>query len=161
MEDVLNATLAGGVIIGAPSGLVTNPAAALAIGFIGGAISALCFAKLGPKLKEAINLHDTCGVHNLHGIPGILGGILSAIVVAAYQSQPMDKNIQGFLAFYKGNTDTRDLSGQAGIQLAGTFISLGIALGAGLISGLFIRCGITLTNEELYEDKIFFIVPDE
>lgn len=51
MEDVLNATLAGGVIIGAPSGLVTNPAAALAIGFIGGAISSLCFAKLGPKLK--------------------------------------------------------------------------------------------------------------
>ena len=90
IEDVLNATLAGGVIIGAPSGVLTNLAGAIAIGFIGGFVSTLCFAKLGPKLKEAITLDDTCGVHNLHGIPGILGGIFSAIVIAAYQSQPMD-----------------------------------------------------------------------
>ena len=100
IEDVLNATLAGGVIIGAPSGLATNPAASITIGVIGGAVSTICFAKLGPKLKEAIYLDDTCGVHNLHGIPGLLGGILSAVVVAAYQSQPMDKDIRGKLSFY-------------------------------------------------------------
>ena len=51
MEDVLNASLAGGVIIGAPSSVLTNIGGALAIGFIGGAVSSLCFAKLTPKLK--------------------------------------------------------------------------------------------------------------
>jgi len=90
IEDILNASLAGGVIIGAASGVLTNPGGAIAIGFIGGAVSTLGFAKLGPTLKSSIGLDDTCGVHNLHGIPGILGGIVSAIIIAAYQAQPMD-----------------------------------------------------------------------
>ena len=51
MEDILNATLAGGVIIGASSSVLTNIGGALGIGFIGGAVSSLCFIKLTPKLK--------------------------------------------------------------------------------------------------------------
>lgn len=46
MEDILNATLAGGVIIGASSGVLTHPAGAFAIGIVGGALSAYCFSKL-------------------------------------------------------------------------------------------------------------------
>lgn len=49
------------------------------VGFVAGAISALGFLYLTPYLKAKIGLHDTCGVHNLHGIPGIIGGIISAI----------------------------------------------------------------------------------
>ena len=82
------------------------------------------------------------------------------MVVAAYQSQPMDRDIRGFLAFYETNDNARDLSAQAGIQIAGTFISLGIALAAGFLTGLFVRCGITLSNDDLYEDKIFFTIPE-
>ena len=161
IEDVLNASLAGGVIIGAPSGLLTNPGGALAIGFIGGAVSSLCFAKLGPKLKECIHLDDTCGVHNLHGIPGVLGGILSAIVVGAYQSQPMDENIRSFLAFYETNSGAKNLADQAGIQIAATFISVGIGIVSGLIVGAILRCSISLRDDEVYEDRLYFAVPEE
>lgn len=49
MEDILNASLAGGVIIGAPSGVITNPAAAFAIGLIGGSVSTYCFSQLASK----------------------------------------------------------------------------------------------------------------
>lgn len=49
MEDIMNATLAGGVIIGAPSGIITMPTAAFVIGLIGGIISAYCFVNLTPK----------------------------------------------------------------------------------------------------------------
>jgi ammonia channel protein AmtB len=35
---------------------------------------------------KCIGLYDTCGVHNLHGIPGILGGIWSAIIIAFYNT---------------------------------------------------------------------------
>ena len=50
MEDNLNATLAGGVIIGAPSGLFTNPAGSLCIGLFAGILSTFCFRNLGEKL---------------------------------------------------------------------------------------------------------------
>lgn len=84
MEFLLNATLAGGVIIGAASGLLLNPGGALLIGFIAGIVSTFGFHKLTPFLQEKIGLYDTCGVHNLHGMPGVLGGLISAIIAAMY-----------------------------------------------------------------------------
>jgi ammonium transporter Rh len=53
------------------------------VGFCTGALSALGFLFLSPYLKEKIGLHDTCGVHNLHGMPGIIGGLVSAITAGA------------------------------------------------------------------------------
>lgn len=83
MEDVLNATLAGGVIIGASADLITAPVGAIIVGIIGGIVSTIGFRKLKPILQDRIALNDTCGVHNLHGLPGVLGGIFSSIVVAS------------------------------------------------------------------------------
>lgn len=87
MEDIINATLAGGVIIGAPSSLITHPGGAFAIGLGAGCISTFCFYRLTRSFEKFFHIHDTCGVHNLHGIPGFLGGILSAVIIAAYNSQ--------------------------------------------------------------------------
>lgn len=35
-----------------------------------------------PFLFDKVNLHDSCGVNNLHGIPGILGGLFSVAMTA-------------------------------------------------------------------------------
>ena len=50
MEDILNATLAGGVAIGAPAGVVINPAVSLFIGLLAGVVSTAGFAKLTSKV---------------------------------------------------------------------------------------------------------------
>ena len=42
---------------------------------------------LTPYLERKIGLLDTCGVHNLHGMPGILGGISAIIIAAVSASQ--------------------------------------------------------------------------
>jgi ammonium transporter Rh len=82
MEVVLNSTLAGGVAMGAAADVINQCFSAMIVGFVAGAVSALGYIYLGPYLKEKIGLHDTCGVHNLHGIPGIIGCIVSAITCA-------------------------------------------------------------------------------
>jgi len=79
MEVVLNATLAGGVAVGSASDLVVTASISMLIGGLAGIISALGFLKLSEFLQEKIGLHDTCGVHNLHGLPGVLGGLIGGL----------------------------------------------------------------------------------
>jgi ammonium transporter Rh len=83
MEIVLNATVAGGVAIGACTDMVVSAGLATLIGGFAGTCSALGFAYLNKFLQRKTGLHDTCGVHNLHGIPGIIGGVVGAIAAAS------------------------------------------------------------------------------
>jgi len=73
--------------------LLTNSGASLIIGAFGGVVSSLGFSFLQDKLRSK-GIYDTCGVHNLHGIPGLLGGLISAAVVAAYTSDPLNNPAQ-------------------------------------------------------------------
>ena len=50
MEHLLNATICGGVVIGAAAGILYNPGAALAIGFLCGILSTLGYQYLTPYL---------------------------------------------------------------------------------------------------------------
>jgi ammonium transporter Rh len=80
MEIILNASLAGGVACGANADLIASPFGALILGFITGIVSSFGFAYLSKILQGTIGLHDTCGVHNLHGMPGIIGGVASVFI---------------------------------------------------------------------------------
>lgn len=50
MEDILNATLAGGVIIGTSSDLCRNAFAPFLIGGFGGIVSTVMYNKVSPVL---------------------------------------------------------------------------------------------------------------
>lgn len=155
MESILNSTLAGGVAIGAPVSVIYRPGVAILIGFSTGIISTLCFHKLTAKLLGWIGLYDTCGVHNLHGIPGLLGGIWSAIIVAFYNTG-YDLTIGSQYATGKFlNIETGFLK-QGGLQIAGTFCSLGMAIVFGIIGGLISRAFYTEKNKYFYLDTEYF-----
>lgn len=34
-------------------------------------------------MEKTLKIQDTCGIHNLHGMPGVIGGIVGAITAAS------------------------------------------------------------------------------
>lgn len=125
MVDMANAALAGGVSIGSLCDVV-SPTGAFGIGLLAGTISVLGYVFLQPVLESKLKLVDTCGVHNLHGMPGLLGGISAFFVVP----------------------------GVAIAQFNGIMITLVIAITGGLLAGMIIRA--TGTTREPYEDSVEF-----
>ena len=108
IEDIANAALAGGVAIGSLCD-ITSPGYAMLIGIGAGALSTIGYSIIAPKLESLIKGTDTCGINNLHGMPGILGG-LTAI-------------------FVSGNTT---------VQLGGIVVTLIVAFVCGRASGFII-----------------------
>jgi ammonium transporter Rh len=151
MEIVLNATIAGGVIIGAASDVVVAPGVAIIIGGLGGMISAAGFAMLSGYLREKIGLHDTCGVHNLHGIPGVLGG-LSGVITSALAGTLYKDTDQGavnvvFTAVQEGRTFGR----QATMQFVTLVTTIAISISSGYICGA-IASKFGRTPKTLFDD---------
>ena len=70
MEVFLNATLAGGVMIGGCCDMIFNPGFAILVGGLAGIASSLGYLKLTTFMAKKVKIHDTCGIQYLHGIPG-------------------------------------------------------------------------------------------
>ena len=125
MVDMANAALAGGVAIGSVCDVV-SPIGAFGIGLLAGAVSVLGYVFLLPLLESKFKIVDTCGVHNLHGMPGLLGGFSAFLVVP-------DIGIA---------------------QFNGIVITMFLAIVGGLIAGAVIKA--TGTTREPYEDSVEF-----
>jgi ammonium transporter Rh len=124
--DIANAALAGGVAIGATCDYATH-FESMIIGIMAGAISTVGFAILQEKQEKFHKIIDTCGVSNLHGIPGIFGGLAAIAIV-----------------------DDID----AGAQLKGILITVVLASIAGLLSGKIIS--LFGKPQEIYNDAAEF-----
>jgi ammonium transporter Rh len=122
IADIANAALAGGVAIGATCDFASHPQAMI-IGIIAGTISTIGFAVLQNKQQKFHKIIDTCGVSNLHGIPGIFGGLAAIVVVRGL-----------------------DISA----QLKGIVITVVIAVVAGLLCGKIIS--LFGKTSEIYND---------
>jgi len=82
MEHIQNATLAGGVSVGATADMILTPLGAIIMGCLSGLVSTLGYAYVTPYLTKKWKVTDTCGVNNLHGMPSLMGGLLSVILAA-------------------------------------------------------------------------------
>jgi len=160
MEDTLNATLTGGVIIGSSSDLVAASYVAVIIGFVGGVISTIGFNKATGYFYEKFGLHDTCGVHNLHGMPGIVGGIIGAISCGLASDTVYGDNLYEIFPELR---DGRTKAGQMGYQFAALGSSVAISLLGGMITGCVIRCkcfdGPMI--EDCFDDEQNFVMEEE
>lgn len=128
--DIANAALAGGVSIGATCNVVSAPAA-LGIGALAGVLCVFGYAVVQARIKNLFRIVDTCGVHNLHGMPGLFGGLVAVLVIP----------------------------GIAKAQLVGIATTLALALTGGLVAGYVIRA--TGSRRIIYEDNEEFIQTEQ
>ncbi|MCP4365499.1 MAG: ammonium transporter [Planctomycetes bacterium] len=127
IADVANAALAGGVAIGATCDHASHPSAFI-IGVVAGVLSTYGFAVIQGKVQEMVKGVDTCGVTNLHGWPGLMGGLSTVLVI---------NNVN------------------AGAQIMGIIITVIIALTAGYFTGkVLVGFG---RREKPYEDAEEFL----
>ena len=152
MIHIQNSSLAGGVAIGAVANLPILASSAMIIGGFAGTVSVLGYKFLQPRLEKTIGLHDTCGVHNLHGMPGIIGGICSAIAAGASSYEKYgDELYEIFPEVHKG----RSSIDQGGYQILCLSITLVLALLSGTISGYIVKA-ITASPEQYFQDQYFW-----
>ncbi|NXQ98766.1 RHAG protein, partial [Sagittarius serpentarius] len=142
MALIQNATLAGGVAVGTCADLSIHPFAAMCIGSIAGIISVLGFRFLTPFLASKLKIQDTCGVHNLHGLPGILGGIAGIIVTAI-----KDEVRQG-------------VQFTPGMQAAALGSTIGIALAGGALTGGILKLPFLgqPSDQNCFDDSVYWEV---
>ena len=152
MENILNATLAGGVILGASSDLISSTYPPIIIGFIGGIVSLVGFMTVHPFLNRVIELQDTAGIHNLHGMPGFFGGIIGAIVIASYG----DDNFSEKVSNYYNADESRTCTDQAKIQACCLFITTGVAIMSGFVTGLILNTNCINKPNEIFKDDIYW-----
>lgn len=162
MEATLNATIAAGVGLASVGNMAIPPGVAILIGFLSGAVSAVGFAFLTPFLARKFGIEDICGVHNLHGMPGMLSGIAGVFITLAV---PEDKYTQegGWAGFYTIDEGERTRGAQAGMQFVSLLITLAVAIAGGLMTGFICKMPIFLPPTEGNADfgKFGYSITDE
>ncbi|OQV17232.1 Ammonium transporter Rh type C-like 2 [Hypsibius exemplaris] len=179
LDIIQNSTLAGGVVVGAVCDMYLYPWGALICGAGAGVISALGYFYLGPILDRKLGFHDTCGVNNLHAMPAFLGTLISAIVAgcatkevygSGYYTQfpkhaPL-ANTKEFLDLKALYPDLQPGLGwtpaiQAGYQMAAMGVTLALAIGGAVLTGMVLRLPIwdAVNEYNVFEDDTHWELP--
>ncbi|XP_027794037.1 ammonium transporter Rh type A [Marmota flaviventris] len=141
MVHIQNATLAGGVAVGTCADMDISPYVAMIIGSIAGVVSVLGYKFLTPCFAAKLRIHDTCGVHNLHGLPGVIGGLASIVAIV------MGKSKKSTIA----------------MQAAALGSSVGTAIVGGILTGLILKIPFweQPSDQNCYDDSVYWEVPPE
>lgn len=127
IADIANAALAGGVAIGATCADASHTLAVF-IGVMAGGLSTFGFAVIQARQQKWMKLIDTCGVTNLHGLPGLMGGLAALPIIKGLRMES---------------------------QLLGILITIAMAFLTGLITGKIIP--LMGRKVEAYDDAEEFL----
>eukprot|EP00164_Ancoracysta_twista_P001109 GFYU01001452.1.p1 GENE.GFYU01001452.1~~GFYU01001452.1.p1 ORF type:complete len:434 (+),score=142.35 GFYU01001452.1:132-1433(+) len=154
MVDIQNATLAGGVGVGASADIITSPGAAMIVGALLGVLSVVGYVKVTPFLTDKLGLHDTCGINNLHGMPSLVASIVAIIFVAvATDKEKFGGDAAWDAQFPKGDD-------QVMANVLAFVITLGGAIVEGALVGVVVK-SVTRPLTQQFNDDEAFSVPDK
>ncbi|KAI3382444.1 hypothetical protein SNEBB_008564, partial [Seison nebaliae] len=159
MVHIQNATLSGGVAIGSIANLIIEPWAAILVGTVAGIISVIGYRFITPSLNNIV--HDTCGVNNLHGMPGIMSGIAGIIAAATVDLSEYGQSVSSVYSALPARSRGKQALAQAG-SLA---ITLSISIFGGLLTGALLSIpiwnGTPDEPEKLFNDSLYWEVPED
>uniref|UniRef100_A0AC34R4U2 Ammonium transporter AmtB-like domain-containing protein n=1 Tax=Panagrolaimus sp. JU765 TaxID=591449 RepID=A0AC34R4U2_9BILA len=165
MVHIANSTLAGGVAIGTTANVVLSPFHALALGTIAGILSVVGFQYITPMLDKKFKIQDTCGVNNLHGMPGILAALASVVFLMIYDPKDYGDSLTTIYPAFKNdeNSDGRTAFDQALYQLAGIGMAMLVSIITGALTGAILRLPIweQIREKDLYTENNYFHVPED
>lgn len=120
-----------------------GPVGAMVIGSLAGAVSTVGFRFIKPTI-EKIRVHDTCGVHNLHGLPGVFAGIFG-IIVAAFPAYSLYQ--EGLSKTCLGGLN-RSAMMQVGYQSAALGLTILVAVIGGCATGFLL--GLPIFKDDVH-----------
>lgn len=181
MADVQNVTLAGGVTVGASVDMMISPAAAYVLGMLGCIACMLGYKYLSPFLARRLKIQDQCGIHNLHGLTGLISsaaGICAILMATEEVYGPSFYEIFAHRAPVEGDPKLQELQmlipglqpglgrtarEQAFYQVAAIFSAIGASVVGGVLTGFVLKLPFLAapSDEFCFDDKLFFDVPPD
>lgn len=132
VHDIIFGAFSGGIAFASSSNLVLNPVAPIIVGIIAGVISSFLLTYLQAHMNRG-GVLDSNGVVGTFMFSGFQGGLWAAIFMV----------FSGLQQYYTVGYTVPNQNGlyyhQAGLEVAGTFISAGIGTIAGFFSCVFLR----------------------
>ncbi|NXM93212.1 RHBGB protein, partial [Sylvia borin] len=158
MVQIQDATLAGMAVMGMAGEMLVTPFGALIAGFLVGLISPLGFRFFTPVLYSRLKIQDTCGVHNVHGLPGILGALLGTLLTLMATADTYGDRLE--LVFPLVAQGSRTVTDQALIQLGALPLTLLLAMLGGHITGAILKTKVLRCSpdEQYMENTVFWEV---
>lgn len=181
MADVQNVTLAGGVTVGASVDMMITPAAAYALGIMGCTACFLGYKYLTPFLARRLRIQDQCGIHNLHGLTGLISctaGICAILLATEETYGPSMYQIFAHRAPMEGDPKLdalrelipglkaglgRTAETQAMYQVAAIFATIAAAAVGGVVTGFVMKLPFLAAypDDLCFDDEVFFDVPGD
>ncbi|XP_039558111.1 ammonium transporter Rh type B isoform X2 [Passer montanus] len=152
MVQIQDATLAGMAVMGMAGEMLVAPFGALIAGFLVGLISPLGFRFFTPVLHSRLKIQDTCGVHNTHGLPGVLGALLGTLLTLLATADTHGHRLE--LVFPLVAQGSRTITDQALVQLGALPLTLLLATLGGFLTGRVLKIkGLRRSPEAQYKEN--------
>ena len=139
----------------------------MAIGVVGAVCCMLGFRFVQEPLRRHLLITDTAGIHNMHGLPGIVG-TLSGVIAASMinpQSRAGDPGMTGVLQFnliygetFLNHGSATDTAMQQALML---LVTLAIAISSGLVVGVILKLVGGPSVATTFSDSTFWKVPED
>jgi len=130
----------------------------MVVGTIAGVLSTVGFRFIKPVIQK-FRAHDTCGVNNLHGMPGLLAGIFGIILAFFPAYSLYTDNILPIC----WSSQNRSYLAQVGYQALALVATIVIAVIGGLITGFILNLPVLSDDarSSYHNDHQHWETPDD